>query len=268
MTKPERICPKTEASTIEPPTEWSPHSLYGLKRCNGSDDGRLELLSVIVGWMMREREWPFKLAVDEIRNALPELYVLNYDDYAKLIPPNFSHEHTAVLVDENDRGAITNLHLYWSNDSGFYLGAPKLLSQRVLDPLAVRLSDADLFWGYRRSPPESVVELTGGKPAGASKPDGGLSIKLAQASSSEPANNGSLKKPLPWWQTQYVILEMAQNIGEGIHAKGGKASQTAVAKEIAKRINAIEKNSGRTRVISWDSVRGPLNGWKFKPENS
>lgn len=282
MTKPERIRPKTEASTIEPPTEWSPHSLYGLKRCNGSDDGRLELLSVIVGWMMREREWPAKLAVDEIGKALAagvELYVLNDGDYAKLLPANHSFEYCPVkCFDEIDRtpadenvgltGAITNLRVYWSNDSGFYFGAPKIMGQHVLDPLAVRLSDADLFWGYRRSPPESVVELTDGKPAGATKPDSGLSIKPAQASSSEPANNGSLKKPLPWWQTQYVILEMAQNIGEGIHAKGGKASQTAVAKEIAQRINAIEKKTGRTRVISWDSVRGPLNGWKFKPENS
>ena len=161
MTKPERIRPKTEASTIEPPTEWSPHSLYGLKRCNGSDDGRLELLSVIVAWMKQEREWPAKLAVDEIGKALAagvELYVLNDGDYAKLLPANHSFEYCPVKsFDEIDRtpanenvgltGAIKHLRLYWSDSRAF--GQDKLMGQHVLDALAVRLKDADLLWGNR-----------------------------------------------------------------------------------------------------------------------
>ena len=74
MAQEQRQAPST------PPAGWSPQSLYGLKRFNGSDGGRLELLSVIVAWMKQEREWPSKLAVDERGKALAagtDLYLLN-----------------------------------------------------------------------------------------------------------------------------------------------------------------------------------------------
>lgn len=171
MTNSERNGPRPEKSTIEPLGGWSPHTPDGLlKKCGASADDRLEVLSVLFAWMMRELELPSKLAVNKICNALAagtELYLLNDGDYAEVLPANHSFEYFPfVNLNEPERkpsdenvgltGAIKHLREYWSESRAF--GASKSMGEHVLDPLAVRLSDADLFWGYCPSRLKSVVE--------------------------------------------------------------------------------------------------------------
>ncbi len=178
MTNSERNGPRPEKSTIEPLGGWSPHALDGLlKKSGASADDRLEVLSVLFAWMMRELELPSKLAVNKICNALAagtELYLLNDGDYAEVLPANHSFEYFPfVNLNEPERkpsdenvglaGAIKHLREYWSDSRAF--GASKSMGEHVLDPLAVRLSDADRLWGYcRRGDVVAQKAVTGSVP--------------------------------------------------------------------------------------------------------
>lgn len=72
---------------------------------------------------------------------------------------------------------------------------------------------------------------------------------------------------LPWWQVAYDIHDMAQNIGATRHSKAERTSNTEIAKEIEKRINDIERSKARDRRSpSWDTIRGVLTGWTWRPE--
>jgi hypothetical protein len=77
-------------------------------------------------------------------------------------------------------------------------------------------------------------------------------------------------KPIPnlsWWRATHDIHEMAQNIGAARHSKGERTSNTEIAKEIEKRINNIERSKARDRrAPNWDTIRGVLTGWTWRPE--
>jgi len=66
-----------------------------------------------------------------------------------------------------------------------------------------------------------------------------------------------------WWETAHDIEVMRQLSGERLNAAAKRTSNTAIAKDIATTINAIEKSKDRTRTIGWDTVRGALTGWRF-----
>jgi hypothetical protein len=71
---------------------------------------------------------------------------------------------------------------------------------------------------------------------------------------------------LPWWQTSHDIHEMWQNIGATFHSQSKRTSNSAIAIEIEKRINGIEKSKGRDRVApDHDTIRGLFTGRKWKP---
>lgn len=72
---------------------------------------------------------------------------------------------------------------------------------------------------------------------------------------------------LPWWQVAYDIHDMAQNIGARLQSEQKQTSNTAIAKEIEKRINDIERSKGRDRCSpNWDTIRGVLTGRVWRPE--
>lgn len=82
-------------------------------------------------------------------------------------------------------------------------------------------------------------------------------------------------KKLPWWQVEYSIHEMAQNIGSKFHEENQKktepepnaASVHRISEEIEIRINQAERRSGRGRQSpKSDTIRGALTGWKFRPK--
>ncbi len=91
-----------------------------------------------------------------------------------------------------------------------------------------------------------------------------------------PAQPAPAAKPVPavaddarlqWWRTAYDILEMAQNIGAKLHADSKRTSKVEIAKEIERRINAIERGKGRDRVApDWDTIRGYLPQWRKAPD--
>ena len=85
---------------------------------------------------------------------------------------------------------------------------------------------------------------------------------IADASDGDEVNPG-----LQWWQESYDIPELWQNIGARLHSQKRLTSNTAIAKEIEKRINEIQKGKGLNRVSpNWDTIRGKLYGWKWKTD--
>ncbi len=79
------------------------------------------------------------------------------------------------------------------------------------------------------------------------------------------------EKPVPWWQTDYDILELAQQYGEKLSANGKVYSLNNVAKAIVTHINEKERRNTKpgqnARTISTTSLKkGPLKGWKFTTE--
>ena len=92
----------------------------------------------------------------------------------------------------------------------------------------------------------------------------------ARRASPSTADEAPATPDLPWWQQEHRILEMAQNIGARLYEKNDpkqKPSASNVAKEIATRIAALERASGKDRrTPNWDTVRGVLIGWRFKPD--
>ena len=90
---------------------------------------------------------------------------------------------------------------------------------------------------------------------------------IGQASRSEHADNHG-----QWWDLEYPLSEMFQNIGEALHherrRKGVKkvVSNSDIAKEIEKRIRNEERRNGKSRECpSWDTIRGRFTGKSFKP---
>ena len=72
---------------------------------------------------------------------------------------------------------------------------------------------------------------------------------------------------LPWWRVTYDIHDMAQSIGAARQSKSQRTSNTEIAKEIEKRINYMERSKARDRRSpSWDTIRGVLTGWAWRPE--
>lgn len=73
-----------------------------------------------------------------------------------------------------------------------------------------------------------------------------------------------------WWQTEYNILELAQDFGDAQKKASGKATQNHVAQKIAAHINSREARIAgigkKPRRISTTPLKkGPLKGWKHKP---
>ena len=86
-------------------------------------------------------------------------------------------------------------------------------------------------------------------------------VAVGASGGAEPKSN------LPWWQVAHDIHDMAQNIGAKFHSEQKRASNAAIAKEIEKRINDIERSKGRSRTApNHDTIRGLLTGWVWRPE--
>jgi len=92
--------------------------------------------------------------------------------------------------------------------------------------------------------------------------------------SSDGSNQSSATK-LQWWEKDYPIKEMAQNIGQILHDKNEKAptkrrNATSVRKisdEIRTRIADHERRTGSDRKAPRaDTIRGRLTYWKFEPK--
>jgi hypothetical protein len=81
----------------------------------------------------------------------------------------------------------------------------------------------------------------------------------------------ALNKAVSWWETEYDILELAQQFGEELMAKTGKAGQNDVAKKVASHITNKEARKTtigqKARSISTTSLKkGPMKGWKYKAD--
>ena len=86
-----------------------------------------------------------------------------------------------------------------------------------------------------------------------------LAVAESASGSAEP------KSKLQWWQTAYEIVELWQNIGAKLDSQKKRTSNTAIAKEIQKRINEIQRNKGLEQCSpNWDTIRGVMIGWKWK----
>jgi hypothetical protein len=117
--------------------------------------------------------------------------------------------------------------------------------------------------------PEKVADVDQVPPEQAT-----VSVPPDQTTEAATVKLGKVKK-LPWWQVEYQIHEMAQNIGAKFHEEDQKKPKpdpdaTSVHKisvEIEKRINDMERRSARDRRNpSSDTIRGSLTGWKFTPK--
>lgn len=81
------------------------------------------------------------------------------------------------------------------------------------------------------------------------------------------SDSDEVKSGLQWWQESYNIPELWQNIGARLYSQKKSPSNTAIAKEIEKRINEIQKNKGLDRVSpNWDTIRGKLSGCRWKTD--
>jgi hypothetical protein len=82
----------------------------------------------------------------------------------------------------------------------------------------------------------------------------------------------STNKPSPWWQTEYDILDLAQDFGDQLVKDGKRPSQNAVTKKLVHHINSKEERKTplgqKSREISDTPLKkGLLRGWKHKPQN-
>ena len=78
-------------------------------------------------------------------------------------------------------------------------------------------------------------------------------------------------KTVQWWEDEYNILELAQQFGEELMAKTGKASQNDVSKKVESHINSKEARKTtigqKARGISTTSLKkGPMKKWKYKSD--
>lgn len=87
------------------------------------------------------------------------------------------------------------------------------------------------------------------------------------ASAKTVGATAGVEPELPWWQTKYDIFEMATNKGASLKANRESTSNTAIAKEIEKHINNIERSKATGKTSPrWDTIRGVLTGWRWKPD--
>lgn len=71
-----------------------------------------------------------------------------------------------------------------------------------------------------------------------------------------------------WWQTEYDILELAQDFGERAMRDGKAFSQNAVAAMVCNHINSKESRKTRlgdkARKVSITRLKkGPMKGWEY-----
>ncbi len=92
----------------------------------------------------------------------------------------------------------------------------------------------------------------------------------AETAPTEVKPQPQVGRTLRWWQTEFDIQDMAQNFGAKLHDKRDPKklpSNTSIAKDIAGRIRDEERRKGGSREAPhWDTVRGALTGWRFKPD--
>ena len=70
-----------------------------------------------------------------------------------------------------------------------------------------------------------------------------------------------------WWEIEFDIFEMAQNIGASKRANNNPHSNVVIAAEISSRISSIDQRKGKNRKRpSQSTVRKKLNGWKLAPD--
>ena len=92
-------------------------------------------------------------------------------------------------------------------------------------------------------------------------------FQVAMAKTKGASGGGEPEFDLPWWQTKHNIFDMAQNIGARLKSQSKRTSNTAIAKEIEKRINDIERSKATGKQSpNYDTIRGVLTGWKWKPD--
>lgn len=77
-----------------------------------------------------------------------------------------------------------------------------------------------------------------------------------------------------WWETEYNLLDMAQNIGERLNGDNSKhqvkirypTSVRKISEEMARNIANSERRKGSIKPLpAADTIRGRLTRWKFKP---
>ena len=138
----------------------------------------------------------------------------------------------------------------------------------VLDGPIVRLESAGVQWKERLETSDMVVRMADVKAIEAAA----KSPQKAPANDSAPEQNTATPAPapvpqlnLPWWQVTHDIPELWQNIGATLHSQQKSTSNIAIAKEVEKRINDIERSKGRNRKApAWDTIRGLMTGWKWR----
>lgn len=92
----------------------------------------------------------------------------------------------------------------------------------------------------------------------------GFDVEL-QPTPVEIENAAESELNVPWWKAAYDMPELWQNIGATLHSQNKRPSNSAIAKEIEKRINQTEKSKGRNRASpSWDTIRDVFTGWAWK----
>ena len=138
-------------------------------------------------------------------------------------------------------------------------------------PDSIRAGLFELSEQYR-DPSTIAVPLTPTKePAPAVKGDTRRELvpvsaaPVPAAAESTPSNETNCPR-VQWWRKDYDITDMAQNIGSRLHSDSKKPSSSAIAKEIEKRINAIERNTGRDRTSpNLDTIRPHVPKWRQTP---
>ena len=89
--------------------------------------------------------------------------------------------------------------------------------------------------------------------------------KAAPVVAAGASDGGEINLSSVWWQESYDIPELWQNIGATLHSQKKRTSNSEIAKEIEKRINALQRSKGLNRASpSWDTIRGKFSGrvWK------
>ncbi|MDP2833829.1 MAG: hypothetical protein Q8Q28_11185 [Pseudomonadota bacterium] len=95
---------------------------------------------------------------------------------------------------------------------------------------------------------------------------GHLARLRIQAGEESPPSTGQ------WWETDYNILELAQDFGNSLVAEGRKPSQNSVTRMIEHHIRSKETRKtppgGKLRVgFSITNLKkGPMKGWMYKPK--
>lgn len=156
--------PTLATPCIQPPHGWTAQSLHGLQRFDDSDAGRLVRLADLVQWLVDTKEMPCKAAVESVCSVLEEcsgvaagwLYLLTEADYAQpLLAEHPFFVGTFGEMEESDKGlpgAIKYMRQSWGNSREPLASThrPAVRRSKSLDPLAIRLEVAYLWFDYGR----------------------------------------------------------------------------------------------------------------------